>query len=596
MKIRKTLTTAFIFLVLAFSSMPFGALAQGGSISVTAEVDRATISTDEFLSLTLTVSGGFQELGEPTLPLIDGLTLVSSGRSSQFSMVNNVVTARSIFTYQIQPTSAGTFTINPISILVNGSPYQTKVITIQVTESTVPNQSQESGDSAAPSDPADDQHRSAPGTLTGQDLFVEADVDNPAPFVGQQIVYRFRFYRAVNLSNQPQLEWPPFHGFWSEGLNPNNVYRQVIGGREYRITKVRKALYPTIVGDTTIQPTTLMIPGGFFRSDTVLKSEPVTVNVKELPAGAPDGFLGAVGRFDISAWAEPVESHLNEPVTLVVRISGEGNLSTLPDPTDGKGPLLADWRVYDPKVTTNVSQDGDVIAGEKSFERLLVPKREGRLHIPSFGIVFFEPKAAKYQRVETVPLAIQIAPGETQSNGIVKQDVSILASDIRHIKRAPPHLRIGHTLWLGQPTYWLGWGVPALALAISWVLSRRRRFSDAAYAREQRVRRQVRRRLRQARNEARRGDAAAYATTAHAFADYLAVMLDRPTGSLTHGSIRQVLVTQEVPDELIDRLLICLDWADSGRFAPVAAGRDSTELVTDAEALIAELERAIKAR
>jgi len=33
----------------------------------------------------------------------------------------------------------------------------------------------------------------------GGDYFVEAVVDNPAPFVGQQITYTFRLYHAVDL-------------------------------------------------------------------------------------------------------------------------------------------------------------------------------------------------------------------------------------------------------------------------------------------------------------------------------------------------------------------------------------------------------------
>ena len=586
----------YILLVVLFLCLSLAgpALAQEG-ISVWAEVDRTTISTEDILTLTLTVSGGFQQLGEPALPFLGGFTLVGSSRSSQFSMVDNVVTARTIFTYRLQPAGAGTFSIDPIAVLVNGSPYETNPIAVHVTESAAATQSSESGKEETPSEPPEDQQRPVPGELTGQDLFVEADVDNPAPFVGRQIIYRFRFYRAVNLYNQPHLEWPAFTGFWSEGLNPNNVYSQALAGREYRVTEVRQALFPAIIGEAIIQPTALTISGDFFARETVLKSQPAIVDVQPLPAGAPDGFLGAVGRFEIAARAEPDEARVNEPVTLVVWIWGDGNLTTLPDPTEGSDALLADWRVYDPKMTTNVSQDGDTIAGAKLFERLLVPKTDGQLNIPSFAMVFFDPEAEEYHRVETESLTIQVAPGE-YSNGTSKQDIAVLATDIRYIKTAPPALQRNRTALLEQPAYWLGWAVPALALVGVWVWDRRRRrmSSDVAYARAQRARRRARKRLAQAGKQAPRSEDAAYATTAQALTDYLADKSNLPSGRLTRDTVRNVLTAQTVPDEVIERLLNCLDWADSGRFAPVGAGRDSNELVTEAEAIVAELERVIK--
>jgi hypothetical protein len=56
---------------------------------------------------------------------------------------------------------------------------------------------------------------------------------------------------------------------------------------------------------------------------------------------------------------------------------GAGNINALPDPTALSEDAFPGWRVYDPKVTTNVGQQGSTIQGEKVFERLLVPKTEG---------------------------------------------------------------------------------------------------------------------------------------------------------------------------------------------------------------------------
>jgi hypothetical protein len=576
-------------------------LAQSG-ISFTAEVDRTTLSTDDLLTLTLTVAGDYQQLGEPQLPFVSGFDVVGSSRSSQFSMVNGVVSARTVFTYRLRPTGAGTFTIDPVTIVANGSPYQTEPITVQVTQGAAPTRSPEPPQGQSPP-PETGDTAPAPEELTGQDIYITADVDNPTPVVGQQIVYRFYFYQAVNLFNQPQLNWPSFSGFWAEDLSPNKVYQQIAANREYRVTEVRRALFATTAGPITIEPAKLVIPGDFFNRDVTLETGPVEVNVQPLPAGAPDGFAGAVGQFEITAWVEPAETQVNEPVTLFVRVSGAGNLSALPDPTENAGDELAEWRAYDAQTTLNVNQDGETIRGEKQFERLLVPRVQGDSSIPSFSLAYFDPQAETYRQVETDPLTVKVAPGDgvasdSSPNGSGKQDVTLLSSDVRHIKAAPPSLAARRTPLLEQAVYWLGWVVPLLAVMGTWAWDRRRRrlSSDVAYARAQRARRLARKQLAQVRKRAQNNQDVAYAAVARALTDYVGDKFNLSPAGLTRDAIRDALARtggQTIPEELIDRTLACLDWADSGRFAPSAAGRDAGELIAEAEVIIAELERTI---
>jgi len=141
-------------------------------------------------------------------------------------------------------------------------------------------------------------------------------------------------------------------------------------------------------------------------------------------------------------------------------------------------------------------------------------------------------------------LLVQVAPGENVASGPPpsgdnKQDVTLLASDIRHIKAAPPSLATHRRPLLAQPVYWLGWVAPPLAVVGAWVWERRRRrlSSDVAYARAQRARRLARKRLSQARKWARededvrestrlsssqaQSNDAAYTAVARALTDYL---------------------------------------------------------------------------
>jgi hypothetical protein len=564
-------------------------------VEVTADVDRSVVSTGDLVALTVTVAGDFQQVDEPELPLLSGLQVQSTARSSQFSMVNGVVTSRQTFTYRLAPTAPGSHTIDPITVKVDGITYLTDAITIEVTPGTAP------APASAPS--AGEPAGPAPDQLAVQDLFVEAAVDIPAPFVGQQIIYSFRFYQAVNLLEQPRLGWPAFSGFWSESLSPNQVYEQTVAGRVYRVTEVRQALFPTAAGATTIGPATLTIPGGFFQDDTVLETNPVSVEVQPLPDGAPDDFAGAVGQFEITSWTEPEQARVNEPLTLFVRVSGSGNLATLPDPTQGLETRLPDWRVYDAQTTTEVSPADAVVQGSKTVERLLVPRAPGKSDLPGFSLAFFDPEQGRYRRSATDPLSVNVGPSDEAVASPPlgpggKLDVDIIASDIRHIKPAPPALRRDVTTPLQSPLYWLMWLLPALAVSGVWAWERRRRrlSSDAAYARSRRALGAARGRLDNARKAAPSDPDAAYAAVAEAITNYLGDRFNLPAAGLTRDDVRQLLRDYPVSDELTSRMLSCLDWADSGRFAPGGAGPSIEDLIHGAEDVIRALDAALDAR
>jgi len=572
--------------VLLFASVS-PVLAQS-DITFTATVDRATLSSDQLLTLQLTLAGTFRSSGRPALPALDGFAVVGSSQSSQFSMINGKTSSQVNYIYQLQPTKTGALTIPAISIEVGGQTYQTQPVTVEVTAGAAPPAQQSGG--TAPSD------LSAPADLGAQNFYVEAEVDNAAPVVGQQIVYTFRLYQAVNFYSQPSLDWPEFTGFVGYDLSPNSQFNQVIGQRQYLITEVRRALFPTATGDMILNPAKLSVPGDFFNQGFELSTNAVTVSVQALPAGAPDGFAGAVGQFEITAEVEPTQGRVNEPVTLRVRVKGAGNINALPDPTALSEDAFPGWRVYDPKVTTNVGQQGSTIQGEKVFERLLVPKTEGTLTIPGFNLVFFDP-GGMYRTASTAPIAVPVAAGEAAAPGPVvigdgKQDVVVLGSDIRHIKAAPPVLMSARAPLLASPLYWVGWFLPLLAVAGTWGWTRRQQTlaQNVAYARTLRARKLARKRLAEAEKQLHQDADAAYAAVARALTHYLGDKANLPPAGFTRDAIEQTLAARGVPPALIARVLACLDWADSGRFAPGAAGRSVADLVREAETVIAELE------
>ena len=71
------------------------ALAQAQT-PVTATVDRSSLSTDEALVLTVTIDSSAGRASQPTLPVMDGFQVVSSGSSTQISIVNGNMTRSAV--------------------------------------------------------------------------------------------------------------------------------------------------------------------------------------------------------------------------------------------------------------------------------------------------------------------------------------------------------------------------------------------------------------------------------------------------------------------------------------------------------------------
>jgi hypothetical protein len=140
--------------------------------------------------------------------------------------------------------------------------------------------------------------------------------------------------------------------------------------------------------------------GAVRHSDLVLRSPRVPLEVLALPAASrPDGFGGAVGHFAFSATATPLDAHAGEPITLTMRVAGDGNL----DRVDVAGlPSSSDWKTYPPTATAGV--------GEKTFTQPVVPLRAGLDAIPAVTFASFDPEAKKYVTETTAPIPVTVRP------------------------------------------------------------------------------------------------------------------------------------------------------------------------------------------
>ena len=573
----KRLVLLFFFLMMAFP-----AFAQEPPI--TAQVDRSQITTDDTITLQVTVNSDQTNLSQPALPALEGFQVLSSSSSSQISIINNVVSSQVIYTYRLQPINAGILTIPPISVTLNGSTYSTDPISIEVSQG-----------SGAPSQPQGQQNIPAPSGLSDQSVFVQAEVDNELPYVGQALIYTFRLYTAVSFFQTPSYDAPDFTGFWVGAKADPTQYRTQLNNRTYAVSELQTVLFPTSAGDVTIGPGTLIIPGDFFNPDVRLNSDSVKLNVRPLPDGAPAGFNGAVGQFDINASVDSAAAKVNEPVTLTVNIGGNGNMDTLSDPT---WPDLNDWRVFDSKASTNTSFQGGQFKGTRSYQRLLVPGKGGDYTLPAVSFSYFDPQSESFQTISTDPINVTVSGDTTSAATDVpatqsssptasQQDVAQAGQDIRFIKPVPALLSTAAVPLTEQPFFWLLWAVPLIALMGNALWQQRQSHlrRDAGRLRASKAMNKARSALRQA----RQNSVDPYSASGQILLVYISEKLNQPVSGLTQRAIVDLLTSAGIASDLAQQVDRCLVNSEVGRFNP--NGSHSEAIIDDVQVVITELEK-----
>ncbi|MEZ4519125.1 MAG: BatD family protein [Chloroflexota bacterium] len=583
------------------------AMAQGNDV-ITASVDRTTVTTDDLVTLTVTIDRG-AGASEPTPPALDGFSVLGTSSGTQISIVNGDMSVQMAYTYFLQPMQIGDLIIDPFTTTANGQTYQTDPILVTVTQGT--GQFQPSVPSVPglggmiPSVPgavpggrgqqpsASGGSIQAPAGLNGQDYFVEAVVDKNTPWQGEQVLYTFRFYQGASLLVEPNLDTPEFTGFWHDRQSDQTTYTTEAGGRTYYVTELQTVLFPTVSGEVTIEPAVLEIPGGFFSSGQTLSTQPVTVNVRPLPDNPPAGFEGAVGQFGLQSLVDKTTSQVNDAVTLQVTLSGVGNMDTLADLTWDVGP---EWRAFDPEVESTSDFTNGQLQGNRIYKQLLVPTVSGSLTIEPITFSYFDPLLGEYETITTQPIVIQVSadPNAGSQSLPAVGSGAVTGVDIaglRPLKAAPSSWRNTPGFLVSKTGYWLLFAIPLLMLVgvagYGAASAYRRRTADDRH--RSRAAKQAYDGLKQARKH----PAEAAAAGAKVLNAYLTTKLGQPTVGLTRQGLGTVLHEHGISDELIARVQHCMENSDTVAYFPGSA--EGTEsLLDDIEAVIRDLDEVIE--
>ncbi len=550
-------------------------------VQIGLSLDRSTIRADESARLTVTVSGKSQQLPEPNLPPLPQFEIFSSGSSTSIQIINGQVTSSMTYNYLLYPKREGEFAIRPAHMVFNGKRYESNELSITVTKA---------GTGAAPDQPPAQDSQTDQGDA--RDVFLTTEVDKKTAFVDEQVTLRVKLFRGIRTLSAPDYEPPQTPGFWTQDIPPQKTYTQIVNGRNYTVNEIRMALFPTQPGKLSISPArvTVTVPDRSRRrtrdpfslfddifqqgKQVSVQSRPITVDVKPLPLrGKTDAFSGGVGVYKIAASVDKTEVQVNEAITLTVRISGQGNVKSIPEPTL---PEMDGFRVEKASSDYKISNLDEKLGGSKTFEYLLLPRIPGSHRIDPIVLNYFDPNRATYATVSTDAIDLTVNQGEDvvaadiPYNMVAGQTINLKETDIRFIKVDNGSLRPRGSLLLISPWFLAFLALPLVAVIGGMIDVRRkhRLQSDIAYARRRRAASEAKKRLKRAERYLQgNNDSGFYAELSAAVYQLVADKFNRSAQGLTTDGVGALLKDRKVPDQLREDATEVLTQADFGRFA-----------------------------
>jgi len=343
-------------------------------------------------------SAGNRDVSQTSISIINGKTTRN-------------VTKRFVMSYMLTADRAGEILVPATEVAVEGKIYKTNPVRVNILE---------------------------PGTTDRLDF--ELKLSQKRCYVGQPITMTANFFCPADIGDF-QFNIPVFKSehFYFEDLDfidpqakqfrlspaisePAYVTqnRVVHKGTESVLLSFSKLLIPTKPGNVRIDAATVSaeLPVGRVRSRDfffnrfrtqykrfMVSSQPLELDVLPLPAQPkPAGFYGLVGRYKISASAQPTKVNVGDPITLTIKIGG-GYLKSVKWPRlEDVGQLAANFKIPSQQASP-VLEDG-----YKVFTQTIRANNDKVTEIPPIPLAFFDADKGEYVVAKSEPIKLAVAP------------------------------------------------------------------------------------------------------------------------------------------------------------------------------------------
>ncbi|MBQ2540927.1 MAG: protein BatD [Paludibacteraceae bacterium] len=558
-----------------------------------------------------------KDIQPPSMPGFELLAGPFTSTSSSFSFINGKRTStyQQTYTYTYMVSKPGTYNLGSATINVGGRKYRSNGLKISVVrEEPMPEPQPSSARTEERQERASrQQERPQETSIFIRTVLSKSHVHEQEPLT---LSYKLYFIGADNVQMAGVTKMPDFTGFLKQESDAEQpqAHLENYNGRQYNVATIYKVqLYPQHSGEIQITPAQFevvyTIPGARqdpfgqlygYQAHKTLKAPAVTVSVESLPQeNRPKQFSGGVGHFTMTPSISATDLSANDPVTLRLDITGNGNMKLLKTP-EVNWPEGFD--VYDPKVNNSYQNTDSGMTGTKSIEYLAIPREPGEYTLPPVTLSYYDSETGSYRTLSTPSYTLHIKrAGKSAEAGQVsdysQEDIRQLATDIRYIhtdelepaadgSAREPAVRTGSAAW------WACYLVPLLIAILVLVFMRKyiRENADITRVRYRKANKVARKRLRSAKQLMEAGRTAAfYEEIERAAVSYLSDRLTIPTAELTKETIGEQLRNRSIAEPLVQETLNVLGEAEFARYAP-SAQQDMQAMYNRTEDLINQLE------
>lgn len=559
-----------IFLTLFLATMQL-ALAQ---VRFEAKVSKKKLGVNERLRVDFEMNKDGDNF---TPPSFSGFTVVGGpNQSISNSWINGKRSYAKTFSYFLEPTRRGQFTIKQATIEIDDQTYKTLPIRVEVT-----------GAVDKPKDGNDTDF------VASENLHLIAEVSKADPYLNEAITVVYKLYVSprISVSNWRELDSPKYSDFWSQAIDmkqlkiENGEYK----GEPYRYVVLRKTvLYPQKIGKLNIEPLTLTVSvdvptkrrdifGGRLYT-TVNKTVAAgnrVIEAKPLPIqGKPDDFSGAVGDFDFKVTTNKTELDATESLDAKVLVTGNGNLKLFDLP---KLNVPNGLEQYEPQHNERVRTNLTGMGGNISDTYTLVPQYKGKYPIPSISFSYFDLKTETYKRISSDEIVVNVKNGPdggdtvvtSGSGGTNKKLVTQVGNQFRFLKLNAGLQSIKKEYFFKSTVYWLSLTAPLLAIPLFLFFGKKRqeRLSDVSGNRIRKADKLARKYLSEAKKNL--GDQKEfYIAMERALHNYLKAKLHIQTSDMSKERIQRLLKERDVEDAISIEFIALLESCEFARYTP----------------------------
>ncbi len=451
---------------------------------------------------------------------------------------------------------------------------------------------------------------------------------------GEQLTVTYKIYTRIPVSQYAIQKLPSFSGFWSYDLMKDKdkavQYNETVNGQKYVVAEIRKvALFPQKPGRLTVDPLELEAiaqilvkkkannPFGNFFNDPFfndpffqnaftsgyqevkkkLKSNPLSINVSDLPGGQPDDFCGLTGSLSMESSLDKSEVKANDAVNLTIKLSGKGNLNLIDNLNIEFPP---DFEVYDPQITENISP-GNEISGSKTFSYLIIPRTQGNFKLKPVTLSYYDKNKKTYVTLTSGEINLKVGKGDgsggAYSSGGNKEDIKYIGSDIKFIENKDFEVYPKGYFFFGSVWYWMLIALP-IVLFIAFIILMRRYIklqSNTSMLKHRRATKVALKRLKQANTFMKANQRENfYQELSRALWGYICDKFSIPLSELSLDAARETLVQKNIEENIRNKFIEILDNCEFARFAPAEATLGMETLYNEAVEIISKTERELK--